>query len=79
MDVQVERLNRVKPLAPISFFEETARREKKQETHEARKPLRGTESDAYSVEISAAGRRAAAHSDGGGFLMILRDNGQSPA
>ena len=71
MDVQVERLHRVKPLAPISFFEETARREKKQETHEARKPLRGTESDAYSVEISAAGS--------GGFLMFLWDDGKSPA
>ena len=66
MDVQVERLHRVKPLAPISFFEETARREKKQE---ARKPLRGTESDAYSVEISAAGRRAAARSEAGGMMV----------
>ena len=63
MDVQVERLHRVKPLAPISFFEETARREKKQ------KPLRGTESDAYSVEISAAGRRAAARSEAGGMMV----------
>ncbi|MFC2740504.1 cell division protein ZipA [uncultured Selenomonas sp.] len=69
MDVQVERLHRVKPLAPVSFFEETARREKRQETHEARKPLRGTESDAYSVEISAAGRRAAAHSETGGMMV----------
>ena len=66
MDVQVERLHRVKP---ISFFEDTARREKKQETHEARKPLRGTESDAYSVEISAAGRRAAARSEAGGMMV----------
>ena len=62
MDVQVERLHRVKPLAPISFFEETARREKKQ-------PLRGTESDAYSVEISAAGRRAAARRETGGMVV----------
>ena len=60
MDVHVERLHRVKPLASIHFFEETARREKKQETAEERKPLRGTESDAYAVEISAEGRRAAA-------------------
>ena len=69
MEVHVERLHRVKPLAPVSFFEETARREKRQEPHEARKPLRGTESDAYRVEISAAGRRAAAHSETGGMMV----------
>ena len=68
MDVHVERLHRVKPLMPVYFFEETTRREKRQ-TAEERKPLRGTEADAYEVEISAAGRRAAACSETGGRMV----------
>ena len=69
MEVHVERLHRVKPLAPVAFFEETVRRERRKEAAEGRKPLRGTESDAYSVEISAAGRRAAARSEAGGMMV----------
>lgn len=69
MDVHVERLHRVKPLAPVSFFEESVRREKRQEAPAERKPLRGTESDAYRVEISAAGRLAAARSETGGMAV----------
>ena len=69
MDVHVERLHRVKPLASVAFFEETVRRERRKEAAEGRKPLRGTESDAYRVEISAAGRLAAARSETGGMAV----------
>ena len=67
MEVHVERLHRVKPLAPIAFFEETVQRERRKEAAEERKPLRGTESDAYEVEIS--GRRAAAGRETGGMMV----------
>ncbi len=69
MEVHVERLHRVKPLALVAFFEETVRRERRKEAAEGRKPLRGTESDAYEVEISAAGRRAAAGRETGGMMV----------
>lgn len=59
MEVQVDRLHRIRPLPPVSIFEDSTKRTRRQEVREARKPLRGTDSAPYSVEISAAGRSAA--------------------
>lgn len=59
MEVQVDRLHRIRPLPPVSIFEDSAKRAAQKDAREERKPLRGTESAPYSVEISAAGRSAA--------------------